>query len=66
MNTILEIESAVSNLPKEDISSFRKWFIEFDQNSWDEEIKADMNSGKLADLINGAKKDYQSGNFKKL
>ena len=40
MNTE-EIKEAVKNLSREDLGVFRKWFWEFDQERWDQEIEED-------------------------
>lgn len=64
MNSIIEIEEAISSLKKEDIKEFRRWFFEFDAKEWDNEILNHQNIGKLDDFISEALDDYKNGNFK--
>lgn len=66
MQTLADIEGAISLLSNEDIRSFRKWFIDFDNKEWDNEIFNDQQSGKLDDLISSALSDYRSGNVRKI
>ena len=42
-----EIKEAVTNLSREDLGIFRRWFWEFDQERWDEEIEEDVKADVL-------------------
>ncbi len=66
MQTVLEIQEAVSILPKDEEKKFRDWFIEFDNLKWDNEISDDQDSEKFRRLIDEALFDYKSGNVKSL
>jgi len=61
MTTLKEIENAVSNLSEERLSEFRAWFIEFNNQMWDEKLKKDINSGKLDNMVSEALNDYSTG-----
>jgi hypothetical protein len=54
MNTITEIETAVSRLSREDLARFRDWFSEFDAEAWDRQFEEDARSGKLDTLADEA------------
>ncbi len=55
MNITLEdIENTVSQLAPQELSKFRQWFAEFDNQHWDKQIENDVNSGKLDELANQA------------
>jgi hypothetical protein len=47
MSKVEELEMAVSALPEQDYSQFRRWFLERDWEKWDREIEEDAASGKL-------------------
>jgi hypothetical protein len=47
MSTISEIEAAVSQLTREELSAFRMWFQDFDADAWDRQMEEDARSGRL-------------------
>jgi hypothetical protein len=51
MSTIEEIENAIKNLSPNDLAEFRRWYVAFDSDTWDDEIRRDAESGKLDFLI---------------
>lgn len=61
MSTVADIEAAVKELSKEDLSRFRDWFLEFDANAWDRQFEQDAGSGKLDTLANEALSDLRAG-----
>ena len=63
MQAVQEIESAVSQLSRDDFVRFRGWFDEFDAKIWDEQFEADALSGKLDDLAGQAIADFRAGRY---
>jgi hypothetical protein len=61
MTTVAEISGAVKRLPKKDLARFRKWFAEYDAASWDRDLEADVQSGKLDALIREAQREHRAG-----
>jgi hypothetical protein len=61
MNTVPEIENAVSKLSREELSLFRIWFQEFDADAWDQQFEADVKAGRLAALAEEALRDLREG-----
>lgn len=51
MDTVQEIEVAVSQLSPEQLASFRKWFDEFCEEVWDKQFESDVKSGKLDEVV---------------
>ena len=49
-----EIQQAVRQLSKQDLSRIRAWFDEFDAQKWDEQIERDALSKKLDKLADEA------------
>ena len=66
MNTVQEIEKAVSRLSLEDLARFREWFEEFDAKIWDKQFEADVKAGKLDKLANQAIADFRAGKYTEL
>lgn len=56
--TVSQIESAIKELPPEEFSKLSEWFEVFEAQIWDEQIKADLESGKLQSLIDEAEADF--------
>ncbi len=54
LNTLQEIERAVSQLSPEELSAFRIWFAEFDAAIWDQQFEKDVQAGKLNSLAQKA------------
>jgi hypothetical protein len=42
-----ELESAVSQLPADQLSAFARWFEEYRADVWDRRIEADIKAGRL-------------------
>ena len=66
MSDLEELEHKIKNLPAEDLSKFRAWFIEFDHLLWDKQIEADSKAGKLQELISEARADFQAGKSREI
>ena len=65
MLTIFEIEDAVINLPEDRKNEFRKWFAQYDSNEWDTSIEQDQKIGRLKNMAQQAKLDFENGAVKK-
>lgn len=55
MNEIEELTSRVRVLPTQDFAKFREWFIEFENEMWEQQIASDYRAGKFNKLIAKAK-----------
>jgi hypothetical protein len=61
MSSIQEIESAVSKLSHDQLSTFRAWFAEFDAKAWDKQFVQDAAAGRLDALAVEALHDLHKG-----
>jgi hypothetical protein len=59
--SITEIEAAIESLPKSEFHSLMNWLDDFRERMWDEQIEADVEAGKLDEIIAQAKRDSESG-----
>ena len=50
MTNLEKIEKDVESLSPADLASFREWFHAFDAALWDQQLEAEVNSGKLERL----------------
>ena len=66
MNTVQEIEKAITRLHKDDLTVLREWFEEFGAKMWDKQFEEDVQSGKLEKLANEAITDFRAGKCKEL
>ena len=61
MGSVLEIESAISKLSREELSTLREWFKEFDAEAWDRQFEEDVQAGRLDALADEAIRDLREG-----
>ena len=61
MSSVKDIEAAVSKLSREELSSFRTWFTDFDAEAWDKQFEQDVKAGRLDCLAEEALRDLDEG-----
>ena len=61
MTTAVEVEQAVRSLPEDEFSLFSSWFVEYEEQRWDQQIKSDQKAGPLLDLMKKARSDFKAG-----
>jgi hypothetical protein len=66
MTTVNEIETAVIQLPAQELARFRAWFAQFDAAQWDLQLESDVRQGKLERLADGALQDLADGRCRAL
>lgn len=66
MNTRLEVESAIRQLPESEVRNLSKWLEDYLYEMWDRQIEADLASGKLDCLITQAEEDIATNNVRDL
>jgi len=66
INTVQEIQQAVSNLPANEFQRFREWFAEMETEIWDEQIESDIQTGKLDQFANEAVRQFKAGQYTEL
>ena len=66
MSKIEKIKDAIESLPEDEYARLRRWFSERDWKTWDREIAADSESGKLDFLIKEARDEKAKGGLKEL
>jgi len=64
--TLQELEKTISDLPADQLSKFRKWFLAFDAKNWDQEFGADVAAGRLDRLADKAIREHQAGESTRL
>ena len=66
MSTRLEVQSAIEQLPKDEIRDLAKWLQEYLDEEWDRQIEADFGAGKLDRLIAKVELDIANNNVRNL
>ena len=64
--SIQDIEKDIAQLPQDQLRQFRAWYEKFDAAAWDQQIEADAAAGKLNQIAEAAKAEYNAGKAKKL
>ena len=59
--TLPELEKTISDLPPEELSKFREWFLAFDAKNWDQQFEADVAAGRLDRLADEAIGEHKAG-----
>ena len=64
--SVKDIEAAITQLPRHEITELSQWFEEFQNQIWDEQIERDADAGRFDKLIKQAKAQYAAGLCKPL
>lgn len=66
MEGLYELQMAVARLSPDELARFREWFEEFDAKAWDQQLEADVRSGKLDRIAEQAIADFRAGRCREL
>jgi hypothetical protein len=66
MSTVEDLERAVRQLSHNDLQEFRRWFAEFEQSVWDQQLEQDIAAGRLNHLAEEALGDFRQGRTRPL
>ena len=66
MSKVDELKSEIEKLPKEEFTELVRWLSDKDWDSWDREIEADSEAGKLDFLVREARDAKSKGKLKDL
>jgi len=58
---VLEIETAIMNLPLAEVDELVTWLDEYYASLWDQEIEEDVNAGRLDALFAEIDEEYKDG-----
>jgi hypothetical protein len=59
--SVAEIESAITQLPPQDVAALMAWLQNYHEQLWDEQIENDLESGRLDDLLAEVDKEHEAG-----
>ncbi len=66
MSKLDELKADIEKLPSEQASELFRWLSEKDWESWDNELQADSQAGKLDFLVREARREKAKGTLKDL
>ena len=66
MSKIDELKADIERLPSEEVAELLRWLSEKDWESWDKEIEAHSQAGKLDFLVREAHEEKAKGTLKGL
>ena len=61
-----ELQSAVGQLPADELDAFARWFEEYLADAWDRRIEQDIQAGRLDEAGRRADADFEAGRCKPL
>jgi len=61
MTKIEALEREIEKLNREELATFREWFLEYDWKAWDRDLEEDIAAGKLDKLAAEALDDHRRG-----
>ena len=63
---VQEIESAITQLPREQVAELAVWFEQFHAHLWDIQIEQDVRDGRLNSLLDETARELDSGRCESL
>jgi hypothetical protein len=66
VNKVKTLEKEISELSRDELTTFRDWFAKFDADAWDRQIGSDIQAGKLDKLAAKALSEHKRGESQEL
>ncbi|MDJ0731421.1 MAG: hypothetical protein QNJ33_15665 [Crocosphaera sp.] len=66
MLTLDQIESAILQLPSDEVQQLIEWLSDLDYQHWDHQLEEDIKVGKLDDLAAEAMAEFEAGNCQEI
>lgn len=66
MSKIDELKADIERLPSEELAELFRWLSEREWDSWDKEIEADSQAGRLDFLVREAHEEKAKGTLKEM
>ena len=66
MSEIEELEARIINLPRHERAKLRDWFLQLDDQLWDQQIASDSKAGKFKGYIDKARQELAEGKAREL
>ena len=66
MSEVEELEARIVNLPRQDLARLRDWFLQLDDQLWDQQIASDFKAGKFKELVDKARAELAGGGAREL
>ncbi len=66
MSEVEELEARIINLSRQDMARLRDWFLQLDDQLWDQQIASDLKAGKFKGLIDKAREEHAEGKAREL
>jgi hypothetical protein len=64
--TLEQIETAILKLPPDEYQKLLQWFMELDNQRWDEQLEKDIADGKLEAFAQEAIADFEAGRYREI
>jgi hypothetical protein len=61
MGEVEALEARIVNLPRRDLARLRDWFLQLDDQLWDQQIASDFKAGNFKELVDKARAELAGG-----
>jgi hypothetical protein len=66
MTTLESIESAILQLPNEQLTQLTNWLLDLDYQRWDKQLEQDIADGRLEHIALKALNEFENGLYKQI
>lgn len=66
MTKLEDLQAQIGRLSPEELTAFRRWFLDYDWQLWDRELEEDVADGKLDKFGAEALENLKRGDTKKI
>jgi hypothetical protein len=57
--SVKEIETAITQLPPQELAELMNWIIEYHARVWDQKIEEDLEAGRLDAVLEAVDREYE-------
>ena len=66
MTRLEQLEQQVTSLSPDELAKFERWFQEYLEDAWDQQIEEDIRAGKLDHIAEQVRRDVKAGDYTEL
>jgi hypothetical protein len=59
--SVQELEVAIAQLPPRELAELTAWLVDYHAKVWDQQIGADLDAGRLDDVLSEVDREYKAG-----
>jgi hypothetical protein len=59
--SVKEIETAITQLPPQELAELMSWLVEYHARVWDQKLEEDLEAGRLDAVLDEVDREYEEG-----